>query len=66
MDHTGLVPVDVLVRQARSLQPAEPGKWTAAMVVENPFAFIGKEPLEEVTQEEFQELLEEGLEGSGE
>lgn len=59
MDHTGLVPVAVLVRQARSLHPVEPGKWTAAMAVENPFAFIGKLSEDEVTREEFQDLLEE-------
>jgi len=58
-DHTGLVPVVVIVRQARSLQRAEAGVWTAAMTIENPFAFISKNTEDEVTQEEFVDLLEE-------
>ncbi|CAJ1456026.1 unnamed protein product, partial [Effrenium voratum] len=59
MDHTGSVPVVVIVKQAKSLQRAEPSVWTAAMMVENPFAFIGKNPEDEVAREEFVDMVEE-------
>eukprot|EP00435_Cladocopium_sp_Y103_P045744 s1054_g13.t1 len=67
VDHTGLVSVEVVVRQARSLQQAEPrlsSSRTAAMTVDNPFAFIGKTVDDDVTQEEFVDLLEEIREAS--
>lgn len=67
VDHTGLVSVGVVVRQARSLQQAEPGlssSRTAAMAIDNPFTFIGKTVDDDVTEEEFVDLLEEIREAS--
>eukprot|EP00913_Durusdinium_trenchii_P015996 g15033.t1 len=59
VDHSGQVPVKVIVRQARSLEKMEPGVWTAAMTVENPFAFIGKTVEDDISREEFIDLFEE-------